>query len=49
MFLALLRKYDPVQYQAYVYYQNTRFDAKEPMQNYKLMMIRNDIKGELEW
>ncbi|MGE7623154.1 ferritin-like domain-containing protein [Viridibacillus sp. NPDC096237] len=56
MFLTLLRKYDPVQYQTYNYYKNTQFDVKEPMQNYKpdydkqliLNLIRNDIKGELE-
>ncbi|WP_255286908.1 ferritin family protein [Bacillus toyonensis] len=56
MFLTLLRKYDPVQYETYVYYQNTQFYVKEPMQNYKpnydkqliLNLIRNDIKGELE-
>ncbi|MDN8589849.1 rubrerythrin [Chryseobacterium mucoviscidosis] len=56
MFLTLLRKYDPVQYEAYVYFQNTHFARKDPMQIYKpdydkqliLNNVRDDIKGELE-
>ncbi|WP_377918621.1 hypothetical protein [Bacillus songklensis] len=55
MFLTLLRKYDPVQYQTYLYYKDTQF-VKEPMQIYKpnydkqliLNNVRNDLKGELE-
>ncbi|ASS91232.1 rubrerythrin [Bacillaceae bacterium ZC4] len=56
MFLTLLRKYDPVQYQTYLYYQNTHLDVKEPMQTYRpnydkqliLNLVRSDLKGELE-
>ncbi|MCA1010617.1 ferritin family protein [Halobacillus halophilus] len=56
MFLTLLRKYDPAQYQAYVYFQNTKEGVTEPLQRYTpdydhqliMNLIRKDLKGELE-
>ncbi|MCD5325972.1 MULTISPECIES: ferritin family protein [Pontibacillus] len=56
MFLTLLRKYDPMQYEAYLYYQNHPMKGDGPIQPYTpdyndqmiLNLVRNDIKGELE-
>lgn len=56
MFLTLLRKYDPVQYEAYLYFKNASIETNRAFLTYKpeydnqlmLNMVREDIKGELE-
>ena len=56
MFLTLLRKYDPIQYQQYQADKHFRLGPKGPMQAYKpdydrqiiLNNVRTDIKGEFE-
>ncbi|HBF38800.1 MAG TPA: rubrerythrin [Firmicutes bacterium] len=56
MFLNLLRKYDPVEYQKYQIYQKLKSGEKQPLQPYQpnfesqiiLNNIRLDIKGEFE-
>ncbi len=55
MFLTLLRKYDPTQYQKYLFHKDDTFQPS-PMQSYQpdysknliLGNIRSDIKGEFE-
>jgi len=56
MFLTLLRKYDPDQYEKYQEDKGLKYGPKGPMQVYKpdldkqiiLNNLRQDIKGELE-
>ncbi|WP_313131226.1 ferritin family protein [Anaerocolumna sp.] len=56
LILSLLRKYDPMQYQAYREHINIKAGPKSPMQTYTpdynkqliLNNIREDIKGEFE-
>jgi rubrerythrin len=56
LILSLLRKYDPMQYQAYREHINIELGPKSPMQTYTpdynkqliLNNVREDIKGEFE-
>jgi len=51
MFLTLLRKYDPDQYEKYQEDKGLKYGPKGPMQVYKQIILNNlrqDIKGELE-
>jgi rubrerythrin len=56
MFIALLRKYDPVQFQQYLQHKNDNPGIKTQLQTYKpeydrqmiLNNVREDIKGEFE-